>query len=55
MTSGNSISQAASFTLLTFPQSNLNKLQDSRTYISWLTQVSPILRSNDLMGIVDGS
>jgi hypothetical protein len=55
MASSNSISPAASFTLPTFPQSNLTKLQDSHTYIAWLAQVSPILRSNDLIGIVDES
>jgi hypothetical protein len=28
---------------------------DSTNYLRWLTQFNPILRSNDLMGIVDGS
>jgi hypothetical protein len=55
MASSSSIPSSANVTLPTFPQSNLTKLTDSSTYLAWLTQVLLVLRSHDLMGIVDGS
>jgi hypothetical protein len=47
----------ASSTIFTPPNTNQTdslKL-DNNNYLMWLTQVLPILRTHDLMGIVDGS
>jgi hypothetical protein len=53
-------SMAASTSSITFTIPNVTqpismKLEDSSNYLAWTFQFLPVLRSNDLLGIVDGS
>ena len=43
------------FQLPNLAQSNFVKLDSATTYLSWLSTVVPILKSHELLGIVDGS
>jgi hypothetical protein len=52
--SSNPTSSVPSFSLPTTNQNASLKL-DNNNYLMWLTQVLPILRHHDLLGIVDGS
>jgi len=57
----NTTSNVAVDTIALFTISNIHsyitaKLQlDEQNYMAWLYQFQPILRTNDLMGIVDGT
>ena len=50
----NAIASATTFVVLNFSQFITYKL-DETNYLLWLSQIVPILKGHELMGIVDGS
>jgi hypothetical protein len=43
------------FILPNFSQMAIEKLEGEDNYLQWLSQIKPIIRSNDLKGIINGS
>jgi hypothetical protein len=53
--SNGAVGTAGLFTILNIHSHIAPKLQlDEQNYMAWVYQFQPILRTNDLMGIVDG-
>jgi hypothetical protein len=48
-------SNTPTFLLPNFTQMSIEKLESSTNYLAWLSQIEPIIRCNDVMGIIDGS
>jgi hypothetical protein len=46
---------STTLSLPNFPTTMTTKLENSSNYLRWTTQVLPALRSNEVMGIVDGT
>jgi hypothetical protein len=43
-----------SILLPNFTHIPIEKLEGSNNYLAWLSQIEPLIRSNDLIGIIDG-
>jgi hypothetical protein len=53
-TSNPSTSNTSILLLPNFTHIPIEKLEGSNNYLAWLSQIEPFIRSNDLIGIIDG-
>ena len=54
-TSNSFASNTSTLLLPNFTQMPIEKLVGSNDYLAWLSQIEPLIQSNDLIGIIDGS